>query len=204
VIETSAKRRPSIEAHVRRIQREQMNRFPDILETERLVIRPIDPNVAEAVNAAILASYRELNEWLPWADHIPDIAETRAHLTVAQEQYHAGTDCGLGIWLKQNGAFVGSSGLHPRPADPAWREVGYWLHSGYRGQGLATEAVRAIATTGLRDMGFEGIELRASERNTASHRVAERAGFTRVASLENGRIDPGGYPARTLLFVLRR
>jgi RimJ/RimL family protein N-acetyltransferase len=181
-----------------------MNRFPEILETERLVIGPIDPNEAEAVNAAILASYRELNEWMPWADHIPDIAETRVHLTAAQEHYHAGTDCGLGLWLKQGGAFIGGSGLHPRPIDPEWREVGYWLHSAYTGQGLATEAVRAIATVGLRNMGLAGIEIRASERNVASHRVAERAGFTRVASLENGRVDPGGHPSRTVLFVLRR
>jgi RimJ/RimL family protein N-acetyltransferase len=181
-----------------------MSRFPEMLETERLVIRPLDPNAAEAVNAAIRASYRELNAWMPWADHIPDIAETRAHLTVAQAQYHAGTDCGLGLWLKQDGAFVGGSGLHPRPVDPAWREVGYWLHSGYTGRGLASEAVRAIAATGLRDMGLAGIELRASERNVASHRVAERAGFTRAAYLENGRIDPGGYPSRTVLFVLHR
>jgi ribosomal-protein-serine acetyltransferase len=184
------------------IQREPMNRFPEVLETKRLIIGPIDPDMAEAVNAAILASYRDLNEWMPWADHIPDIAETRAHLTAAQAQYRACTDCGLGLWLKQNGAFIGGSGLHPRPVDPAWREVGYWLHSGYKGRGLATEAVRAIATTGLRDMGLAGIELRASERNVASHRVAERAGFTRVASLENGRIDPGGYPSKTVLFVL--
>jgi RimJ/RimL family protein N-acetyltransferase len=37
----------------------------------------------------------------------------------------------------------------------------------------------------------------------ASLRVAERSGFEREAILDDGRIDPGGIPSRTVLFVRR-
>ena len=180
-----------------------VNQFPPLLQTDRLLIRPSDPDSAEAVNTAIRESYAELHTWMPWADHLPDVAETREHLVGTRERYLIGADCGLGLWLKDGGVYVGGSGLHPRPADPASREVGYWIHSNYTGRGLATEAVRAIVAEGFR-LGLLAVQLKASERNLASLRVAERAGFTREAILDDGRIDPGGIPSRTVLFVLRR
>ena len=176
--------------------------FPPVVETARLLIRPNDPATAEVVNAAVRASFKELHEWMPWAERLPPVEITRKHLTESQEQYHAGTDCGLGLWLKDSGAFVGASGLHPRPADPMWREIGYWVHTAHAGRGLATEAVLGIVETGFA-LGLAGIELKASERNVASHRVAERAGFVREAILDDGRLDPGGHPSRTVLFVRR-
>jgi ribosomal-protein-serine acetyltransferase len=181
-----------------------MTLFPKAVETERLIIRPNDPTTAELVNEAIRESYAELHSWMPWAEHLPDLAETRDHLTESPEQYLAGVDAGLALWLKDNGRFVGGSGLHPRHEDPGWREIGYWVRSSLTGQGLATEAVRAIAETGFRVLGLEGVQIKASERNIASLRVAEKAGFVREGELEDGRIDPGGFPSRTVLFVLRR
>jgi ribosomal-protein-serine acetyltransferase len=76
------------------------------------------------------------------------------------------------------------------------------VHTAYAGRGLATEAVQAIVGTGFA-LGLAAIQLKASERNAASLRVAERAGFVREAVLDDGRIDPGGYPSRTVLFMLR-
>lgn len=180
-----------------------MRPFPAILETPRLLIKPCDPATAEAVNAAIRESFTELHAWMPWAEQLPTPDETRTHLAGAQADYLSGTDCGLGLWLKATGACVGGSGLHPRPADPTWREIGYWIHSRHSGQGLATEAVRGIVEAGFQ-LGLAAIQLKASERNVASLRVAERAGFEREAILDDGRIDPGGIASRTVLFVRRK
>jgi len=180
-----------------------MRPFPEVITTARLTIRPSDPASAEAVNAAIRESFRELHEWMPWAQQMPTVEETRRHLADAQLHYLAGTDCGLGLWLTDSGAFAGGSGLHPRPADPTWREIGYWIHSAHTGQGLATEAVRGIVEAGFA-LGLTAIQLHASERNVASLRVAERAGFVREAVFEDGRIDPSGQPSRTVHFVRRR
>jgi RimJ/RimL family protein N-acetyltransferase len=170
--------------------------FPSVLETERLRIKPSDPASAEAVNAAIQESFPELHRWMPWAEHLPSVEETRQHLANAQEHHRSGADCTLGLWLKDSGVFVGASGLHPRADNPAWREIGYWIHSAYTGKGLATEAVRAIARMGF-ELGLEAVQLKVSEQNVVSIRVAERAGFVREAVIE-------GHRSRTFLYVLQK
>ncbi len=148
--------------------------FPASLETPRLLIKPSDPADAEALNRAVRESYAELRLWMPWADHLPALAETRSHLAAARQRFLDGTDCGLTLWLKSTGAFAGASGLHPRPPNARF------------------------------SLGLVGLEIRASERNTASHRVAERAGFQRYRVIEDGRVDPDGTASRTVVYVCHR
>jgi RimJ/RimL family protein N-acetyltransferase len=181
-----------------------MSGFPLVIETARLILRPSDPACAEVINAAIRESFPELQAWLPWADHLPEVAETRAYLADQQDKFLAGTDCSVTLWLRASGLFVGTIGLHPRPMDPAWREIGYWLHSRYTRQGLATEAVKAVAEAGFAALALAGIQIKTSERNVASQRVAERAGFVREAVVDDGRADPGGYASRTVLYARRK
>ena len=70
-----------------------------------------------------------------------------------------------------------------------WRhrrgEVGYWLASAARGQGHATRAVEMICQWGIQSLGLERFDLYAAVENHASQRVAERAGFTREATLRS-------------------
>jgi RimJ/RimL family protein N-acetyltransferase len=70
-----------------------------------------------------------------------------------------------------------------------WRhrrgEVGYWLAGAARGQGHATRAVEMICQWGIQSLGLERFDLYAAVENHASQRVAERAGFTREATLRS-------------------
>ncbi len=80
-----------------------------------------------------------------------------------------------------------------------WRartsEIGYWVAPWARKEGLAVEAVRSIARWLLLEQRFERMVLRAATGNTASQRVAEKAGFTREGVARNagftntGRVD---------------
>jgi RimJ/RimL family protein N-acetyltransferase len=93
-----------------------------------------------------------------------------------------------------------------------WRalttEVGYWAAPWARGRGVTTSAVRLLALWLLLDQGFQRVELRAATGNTASQRVAEKAGFRREGVARNagfvqaGRVDlvvfslvPGDLPS---------
>jgi RimJ/RimL family protein N-acetyltransferase len=58
--------------------------------------------------------------------------------------------------------------------------VGYWLSSSARGQGLMTEAVRAIVRWARGEHGIQWLRLWTHPKNLASQAVAERAGFVRV------------------------
>ena len=80
---------------------------------------------------------------------------------------------------------LGTDRLIIRPSDPA-----------------SAEEVNA-AQTGLIALASAAIQIKTSERNVASQRVAKRAEFVREAVLEDGRIDPDGHPSRTNLDVRR-
>ena len=58
--------------------------------------------------------------------------------------------------------------------------VGYWLAPAARGQGLMTEAVRAIACWARDEQGIRCLRLWTHPDNLPSQSVAERAGFVRV------------------------
>jgi RimJ/RimL family protein N-acetyltransferase len=63
-----------------------------------------------------------------------------------------------------------------------WRtgatEIGYWAVPDFRGGGVMPEAVSAYARWALTDCGLERVVVRIASGNTASVRVAEKAGFT--------------------------
>ncbi len=179
-------------------------RLPTPIETERLVLRGPEPEAAPLVNEAIRESLAELAPWMPWAQQAPGVDETREHLQSQRERYLEGLDCSLMLWSRESGTFVGMCGLHPRPADPAWREIGYWIRTSCAGRGYATEAVRAVTARAFEALELEAIQIKTSRRNVASQRVALAAGFSRVAEIEDGRVDPGGFASSTILFLLRR
>lgn len=175
--------------------------FPTPLHTERLTLRGPDPTVADAVNSAIRDSFAELTQWLPWADHVPSVDETREHLTKARDAFRAGQDIGLFIWAKKSNEFVGAVGVHARLTDASRREIGYWIRTSAAGRGYATEAVRAVAHTALEHLSLSGLEIHVNARNLPSLKVAESAGFVRTGEIA-GRPDPDGSPSRVLVYAL--
>lgn len=80
---------------------------------------------------------------------------------------------------------LGSISLMRLAWEHARGEVGYWLAREARGQGHTTRAVRLICQWGFETLQLERIDLLAATDNTASQRVAERAGFTREAVLRS-------------------
>ena len=178
--------------------------FPEELTTARLTIRIADPNIAGAVNEAIRESLDTLGRWMHWADHVPTLEETRDRLVRSRQRFLTQDDYGFHVFSRNPERFVGGSGLHPRSSDATRREIGYWIRDSATGQGYAAEAVSAIATAGFQSLGLTAVEIRASARNVASHRVAERAGFVLESVVLDDRIDPDGERSDTHVYVLER
>ena len=63
-------------------------------------------------------------------------------------------------------------------------DVGYWVAPWARGRGVATRALRLAVEHAFRDLGAAELELETHVANVASQRVAEAAGFRRVATVE--------------------
>jgi RimJ/RimL family protein N-acetyltransferase len=73
--------------------------------------------------------------------------------------------------------------------EPRMRYVGDWLLPSARGRGLASGAVRLVATWATTKLGVEHLRLATAPDNERSQRVAERNGFRRIPRREYRAID---------------
>lgn len=104
----------------------------------------------------------------------------------APEAWRRKTSTPMVVVDATKGDLLGACGLIEMNEDQA--EIGYWVKRQMRGCGVATRAVVLVTHWGLTDLGLSLIQLLADVRNVASHRVAEKAGYTR-----DGEVPP---PAR--------
>lgn len=168
--------------------------FPDVtLQTPRLTLRPYR---AEDARDVALACRDELTQrWLPLPNPYTD-ADALAWCTEISPRFRTS---GEGIeWAavrRSDDRLIGSFGLKRTDWRGGSSEIGYWVAPWARGEGLAVEAVQAIGRWLLDEQGFERLVLRAAPGNTASLRVAQKAGFTREGVARNagftnsGRVD---------------
>jgi RimJ/RimL family protein N-acetyltransferase len=107
-----------------------------------------------------------------------------------------------GRWIlcisDENEAVLGSIDL--RAAGDGTGSVGYWVAPEARRRGIATQALRLVSRWALDELGVERLTLTTDPANAASQRVAEKAGFQRVGTVER----PVHGRERSVLFELRR
>jgi RimJ/RimL family protein N-acetyltransferase len=178
---------------------------PERIETERLILRAPRRGDGPLVNDAVRASLAELAPWMPWAGTMPSVDESEAHCRRQQARFILREDFVLLIFMRRadggEGELVGGTGLHR--IDWALRrfEIGYWRKTGCAGQGLLTEAVRAVARLAFDALGARRVEIRMDDNNAPSWRLAERAGFTLEAILRFDATTPQGEPRSTRVYA---
>jgi RimJ/RimL family protein N-acetyltransferase len=181
--------------------------FPVPIETARLKIDWWKPEDAPLLWEAIETSRTSLIPWMPWAEtshRDPDETLERIEAWTRQRQAPEPDEFFLGLFDRATGAVVGGSGFHRVIPELGQAEVGYWVREGRRGQGLCTEAVRGIVTSGFRDWGFRRIVIECAGTNRASSRVAEKAGLPLEARHHDARwIERHGWDDSLSFGVLR-
>ena len=83
----------------------------------------------------------------------------------------------VGVFDAQTGELLGACGFGAERSERF--EFGYWVASAHRGRGIAPRALRLIAGWVAENTDAGRLQLHADVENTASQRVAEKAGFTR-------------------------
>ena len=153
-------------------------RFPDHLETARLVMRP--PRLADA--RAIFDGYAqdpEVTRWLIWRPH-ESIADTKAFLRRCLAARRA--DASLPFILTHRGSDQPIGMIEARPKGFK-AELGYVLRRSEWGQGLMPEAVRAVVAVLLADPEIFRAWAVCDVENVPSARVLEKAGLEREGLL---------------------
>ena len=156
-------------------------RIPLPIETERLVIRPFDPDGDVEAMARVFLD-PEVMRYIP-GGVLPDVDDVRTMLVrYAEEQ----TERGFTFWAiadRGTAEVVGEVGLGIF-AQTGDVELGYTLARDRWGRGYATEAAGACLAAGLAHLDAPRIVAVIQTENGPSKRVAERIGMTFAEGLE--------------------
>jgi len=144
-----------------------------ILTTPRLTLRPLAMSDAPLLHAW-LSDPLVMRYWstLPHSD----IAQTEAWVQGSLDAMAKGEAQDFAVLFE--GRVIG------RVAFWQGDEIGFLFDPAIWGQGLASEALRAIAAYGFDTLGFEEIRADVDPDNAASLRVLERVGFKRTGFAE--------------------
>lgn len=135
------------------------------LTTERLVLRPAEPDDLEALHA-ILSDPRATRYWStpPHAS----LERTREWLEATlATQPHEGED----FVVEREGLLVGKVGLYRFP------EIGFIFHPDVWGQGIAAEALAPVLRRAFAVHGLTRVTADVDPRNAASLKLLNRLGF---------------------------
>ncbi len=161
--------------------------FPDVvLKTRRLVLRALWDEDVDAIAAA--SSEPVSQRWLP----LPNPYTRDDALAFVHEKAPAQRAAGNGLTraIEWHGALAGVIELNHTDWGLRQTEIGYWAAPAFRGQGVLTEATVALSRWALTEAAFERVVLRIATGNTASIRVAEKAGFTYEGTARNVGVVP--------------
>ena len=158
------------------------NKLPDI-ETERLNLR--QRLVSDAKEIFAYASLPEVT-WPAGFPPAESVEEEENYLEniMPKRWIEQKIPSGYGICLKGTDEVIGSIDFNHRHADDVL-EMGYLLHPDYWGQGIVTEAARALINLAFKELGLHKIELTCFGYNLQSQRVAEKLGFTLEARIRD-------------------
>jgi RimJ/RimL family protein N-acetyltransferase len=137
-------------------------------------LRSLRPEDAAALTSVVEDNRTMFDRWLRWSATIQSQDAAREFIQRAARLEEAGRGFHWGLW--QGEVLIG--GVPCWSLDPVHRvaELGYWLVSQAHGQGLATSATRIAVNHLFTEHRVNRIEFQCRTENTASRRVAERAG----------------------------
>lgn len=145
-----------------------------ILETERLVLRPLEIADAETVFAN-WTNDEEVAKFMRWSKH-ENVEITKAWIQSEVDFLEHDGIYNFGFVLKETGELIGSGGL-VFIEDKGMYELGYNLMKKYWNKGLATEAAKRILEFGIQELGQTRFFCCHAKDNPASGRVMEKVGF---------------------------
>jgi RimJ/RimL family protein N-acetyltransferase len=165
-------------------------RFPALtVATPRLDVRPLA--AADAAEVGPILADRLTRRWLPLPDDLTIDGDVWC-TEVAGRARDLGDGDHYGVLRREDGRLVAVLWTSRTDWTARSTEVSYLVAPGARGFGVAAEAVDAVAIALLLEHGFERVELRIAPGNTASRRVAEKAGFVYEGLQRNAGYVHGG------------
>ena len=163
------------------------------LITDRLKLEPNGPEHAATTWTSASESMHDLRPWLYWTASA-SLEEVTTWAQICERNW-AENKAWVFVILFEDRT-IGTIGIEDTDAQVMRADLGYWMHSGFTGRGLMTEAGQAVVDFAFDELGLHRLQLDAGTENAASIRVAEKLGFQREGiSRESCRGALGYYDA---------
>ena len=146
---------------------------PVELDAGALHLRPWREDDADDVVAAMQDPVMQLWNGLPATTRPDALAFLRR-----RGDWSTGDHASWAVTDAVTGALLGSVSLHSISRVQGNAQIGYWTVPAARGRSIAARAVDAACRWAFATVALERVELCHAVENTASGRVAEKAGFT--------------------------
>ena len=159
--------------------------FPEILETENLVIRKYRKGDGkENYDLFERNNNRELlKEFVDEATDITSEEDSEIKIRGHAAEWEARTRFVMGVWLKEKKLYIGEIWIEPKKWEVPSFELGYFLDTIYQGRSLAFEANNRALEFLFEDLQAHKVIILTRETNERSWKLAERLGFVREAHL---------------------
>jgi ribosomal-protein-alanine N-acetyltransferase len=144
------------------------------LETERLRIRPVEPEVDAEPLYELWGDSAAMRFVRPASASVEEVRERL-------ESIVEWTRSGWGLWSleeRETGRLVGLAGLFPLAREGPEIELAYHVLPSRWGRGYATEAGAGLLEAAWRETDLDHVVAVAFEENRASTRVMEKLGMT--------------------------
>jgi len=151
-----------------------------------VTLRPPGPDDVSDLYAAVRESMNALQPWMSWVSDDYAVEDTRTWVEDQPSNWKEGVHYGfLIIDAGDDASVLGVCGLgHPNDVH-GFANLGYWVRSSRRGEGIAGRATRLVAAFGFQRLGLVRAEIVVSVGNDASLRVAQKVGARREGVLRN-------------------
>ncbi|MCE7999247.1 MAG: GNAT family N-acetyltransferase [Rhodobiaceae bacterium] len=164
------------------------------IETERLCLREFCRSDADALHA--YASQEEVTRYLMWGPNDRQASETQLSSFIEAAAAQPRTVYELALSLRADGRVIGALCLYLDDAsdqEPTGAELGFVLHSDFWGQGMATEAAKALLSHGRSELDLAHVWATCDARNQGSIGVLEKIGMFRQETVRGARVTEDGH-----------
>lgn len=169
--------------------------LPEVIETERLLLRPPRRGdgglLAESIRES-LADLRRFPGSLPWAmaEQTADVSEAWCRRCVAC--WALRSEFPMLAFHRVGHRHVLNCGLHRIDWVGRVFEIGWWCRTREQRQGYTSEAAHALVQFAFQYLGARRVWCHCDDENEGSWRVAERIGLQFEGLARSQRADPDG------------
>lgn len=171
------------------------------LETERLSLRRV--SIDDLNEILELRGNPETMKFIP-RPLVKTEEDALNHFKMIDEKIEKNEGINWAITVKENPKLIGIIGHYRIQPENHRCEIGYMILPQYNGQGIVTEAIKAVLEYGFEDMNMHSIEAVIDPDNIASERVLQKNGFVKEAHILENEYYDGKFWDTVIYSILKR